>query len=125
MCGRFNAGFRIINERATLELQYRGASLAGTYGPVQNMQVSTLPGTTQMVTPLAESTHMSQSLQMPTIPDQIPPVGDILEPTSNEQARANYLERQMRLMSSIAGLPSDMSPLKVYQSKGKINGVKK
>ena len=54
---------------------------------------------------------MAQSLQMPMIPDRIPPVGDILEPTSNEQARANYLEKQMRQMSRISGLPSDMPPL--------------
>ena len=64
-----------------------------------------------MVTPLAESTPMTQSLQMPTIPGRIPPVGDILEPTSNEQARANYLEKQMRQMSSKSGLPSNMPPL--------------
>ena len=94
--GRFSGGFRIINERATLELQYRGASLAGMYGPAQPMHMSTLLGMTQMVTPLAESTAMTQSLQMPTTPGRIPPVGDILEPTSNEQARVNYLEKQKR-----------------------------
>ena len=55
MYGRFSGGFRIINERATLEPQYRGASLAGTYGPAQPMHMNTLPGMTQMVTPLAES----------------------------------------------------------------------
>ena len=72
--------------------------------------MSTLSGTTQMVTPLAESTPMTQSLQMPTVPGRMPPVGDILEPTANEQARANYLERQMRQMSSISGFPSNMPP---------------
>ena len=111
MYGRFSGGFRIINERATLEPQYRGASLAGMYGPAQLMHMSTLPGMTQMVTPLAECTPMTQSSQMPAVPGRIPPVGDILEPTSNEQARANYLERQMGQMSSISGLPSDMPPL--------------
>ena len=35
MYGKFSGGFRIINERATLELQYRGASLAGMCGPAQ------------------------------------------------------------------------------------------
>ena len=108
MYGRFSGGFRIINERATVEPQYRVASLAGMYGPVEPMHISTLLGTTQVVTPLAESTPMTQSSQMPTIPDRIPPVGDILEPTSNEQARAHYLEKQMRQMSSISALPSDM-----------------
>ena len=63
MYGRFGRGFRIINERATVEPQYRGASLAGMYGPVQPMHMSTLPGMTQMVTPLAESTPMVQNLK--------------------------------------------------------------
>ena len=56
MYGKFSGGFRIINEKATTEPQYRGASLAGMYGPAQPMHMSTLLGTTQMVTPLAEST---------------------------------------------------------------------
>ena len=94
-----------------MEPQYGGASLASMYGSVQPMHMSTLPGMTQVVTPLAESTPMTQSSQMPMIPGRIPPVGDILEPTSNEQARANYLEKQMRQMSSISGMPSNMPPL--------------
>ena len=59
MYGKLSGGFRIINERATIEPQYRGASLAGMYGPVQPIHMSTLLGTTQMVTPLAESTPMT------------------------------------------------------------------
>ena len=47
MYGRFSGGSKIINERATLELQYRGASLAGMYRPAQPMHMSTLPGMTQ------------------------------------------------------------------------------
>ena len=66
---------------------------------------------TQMGTPLAKSTPMTQSSQMPAIAGTLPPVRDILEPTSNKQARSNYLERQMRWMGSIANLPSDMSSL--------------
>ena len=81
------------------------------YGPVQPMHMSTLLEMIQMVTPLAESTPMTQSSQMPMIPDRVPPIGDILEPTTNEQARAGYLEKQMRQMSSISGSPSDMPPL--------------
>ena len=89
MYGKFSVGFKVINERATTELQYRGTSLAGMYGPVQPMHMSTLPGMTQMVTPLAKSTPMTQSSPMPAIPGTVPPVRDILEPTSNEQARSN------------------------------------
>ena len=75
------------------------------------MHISTLLGTTQMVTPLAESTPMTQSSQMPAIPGRIPPVRDILEPASSEQARADYLEKQMKQMGSISRLPSNMSLL--------------
>ena len=75
------------------------------------MHMNTLPGATQMVTPLAKSTPMTQSSQMPTIPGTLPSDIDILEPTSNEQARSNYLERQMRQMHSIAKLSPDMPSL--------------
>ena len=37
-------------------------------------------------------------------------MGDILEPASNEQARATYLERQMKEMDSVK-LPSDIPSL--------------
>ena len=72
------------------------------------MSVNTLPGTTQMVTPLAKSTLITQSSQMPAISD-IPPIRDILESTSNKEARSAYLERQLRQMDSIkllSGMPS-------------------
>ena len=61
MYDQFSGGFRIINERATEEPQYRVASLASMYGPAQPMHMSTLLGTTQMVTPLAKSTPVTQS----------------------------------------------------------------
>ena len=109
--GKFSVGFRVINERATTELQHRGTSLAGMYEPVQPMHMSTLLGMTQMVTPLAKSTLMTQSSQMPIIPGTMPSVRDILEPTSHEQARSNYLEKQMRQMGSITKLSSDMPSL--------------
>ena len=63
-----------------------------------------------MDTPLAESTPVTQSSQIPMIPDRMPPVRDILEPTSDEQARADYLERQLKHMGSISRLPSNVSP---------------
>ena len=81
------------------------------YGPVQPMHMSTLLGMTQMVTPLAKSTLMTQSSQMSAIPGTMPPVRDILEPTSNKHARSNYLEKQMRQMGSITKLPSNVSSL--------------
>ena len=47
---------------------------------------------------------------MPTISAVLPHVGDILEPASNEQERAAYLERQMKYMGSVR-LPSDIPSL--------------
>ena len=90
------------------------APLAAMHGPAQPMLMSTLSGMTQMVTPLAKSTPVTQSSQVPLIvTDRMPPVRDILEPTSNEQANADYLEKQMRHMSSISRLPSDIPPLEL------------
>ena len=48
---------------------------------------------------------------MPTISAASPHVRDILEPTSNEQVRSAYLERQMKEMDSVK-LPSDIPSLK-------------
>ena len=110
MYGKFSVSFRVISERATLELQYKDASLDGVYVPMHPVSISTLPGTTRMTTPLAKSTPITQSSQMPAKSDTLQPVRDILEPVSNEQARSTYLERQMRQMDSIK-LPSDMPSL--------------
>ena len=83
----------MISERATIEPQYRDAPLVGMYGPAQPMYMSTLLEMTQMVTPLAKSTPVTQTSQIPImIPSRMPSVRDILEPASNEQARADYLE---------------------------------
>ena len=107
----FSVGFRVINERATMELKYMNTTLSGIHGPAQSVYISSLPGMTQMVTPLAKSTPLTQSSQMPAISDNLPHVRDILEPASNEQVRSTYLERQMRQMGSISKLPSDMPSL--------------
>ena len=59
MYGKFSLGYRVISERATMEPQYSNASLEGVYVPMQPMSVNTLPGTSQMVTPLVKSTPNS------------------------------------------------------------------
>ena len=48
---------------------------------------------------------------MCTISATSPHVRDILEPTSNGEARSAYLERQMKEMESVK-LPSDIPSLK-------------
>ena len=85
MYGKFIVGYRVINERATVEPQFRDASLENEYVPMQPTYVNTLPGTNSVVTPLAKSTPITQSLQIPTTLAALPHVRDILEPASNEQ----------------------------------------
>ena len=95
MYGKFSVGYRVINEKATVKPQFKPTSLEDEYTIMQPTYVNTLPGTTSMVTPIAKSTPMTQASQMPTIPIVSPHVRDILEPSSNEQVRAAYLEGQM------------------------------
>ena len=68
--------------------------------------MNTLPGTTIIDTPIAKSTAVTQASQIPSIPIVLPHVRDILEPSSNEQTRAAYLERQMQNMNSVRVPPS-------------------
>ena len=71
MYGKFSVGFRVLNERATMELQYKDMSFGGMYGPAQPVHMSTLLGMTKMVTPLAKSTPITQSSQMTAILDTL------------------------------------------------------
>ena len=98
MYGKFSVGYRVINERATVKPQFRPTSLEDEYTLMQPAYANTLPGTTSIVIPLAESTPITQALHMPMIPAVSSHVRDILEPVSNEQVRAAYLERQMKEM---------------------------
>ena len=77
MYGKFSMGYRVINERATVRPQFRPTSLEGEYVSMKSTYINTLPGTTSMVTPLAKSTQITQSLQMPTISAALPCVRDI------------------------------------------------
>ena len=76
--------------------------------PTQPVYMNTLPGATGISVLVAESTpvpHVGPTLFRP-IPT--PRVHDILDPSSNEQPRADYLDRQMRQMKSVQ-LPSSIS----------------
>ena len=72
--------------------------------------MNTLPGTTSRDTPIAKSTPVTQASQIPSMSIVSSCMGDILEPSSNEQARAAYLERQIQNMSSVR-VPSSMPSL--------------
>ena len=69
--------------------------------------MNTVPRTTSVGIPIAESTPVPQIGPILHRPIPTPRVCDILEPSANEQARAKYLERQMRHMKSVRLPPSD------------------
>ena len=72
----------------------------------QPLYMDTLPGTTGMSVPVAESTPVPLVGSTLFRPIPTPRVCYILEPTMNEQARADYLDRQMRHMKSVQLLSS-------------------
>ena len=65
----------------------------------QPLYVNTIPRTTSMGIPVAESTPVPQ--MGPLLQRPMPRARDILEPVASEQARARYLEEQMRHMKSV------------------------
>ena len=69
--------------------------------------MNTLPRTTNIGVPVAESTPVPQVGPTLFRPIPAPQVHDILEPSANEQARAKYIESQMRHMKSVQ-LPSSI-----------------
>ena len=73
--------------------------------------MNTVPRTTSMGIPIAESTPVPQIGPMLYRPTPTPQVRDILEPVASEQARARYLEEQMRHIEGIHLAPSESRSL--------------
>ena len=96
MYGKFSVGYRIIPEKAMVIPQYQHTLVEDEYGPTYE---NTLPGITNIATPIAKSTPVTQASYMPVI--QTMPERDIVEPMLSERARAAYLECQMQDMSSV------------------------
>ena len=63
--------------------------------------MNTLPGTTDMSTPIAKSMPVTQASQMPVLPNVPPYEQDIMKPISSEKAGSAYMERQIQGMSSV------------------------
>ena len=59
MYGKFSVGYRVTNERATVEPQFRDDALESEYVPMQPTYANTLPGKNSMVTPLAKPTPIT------------------------------------------------------------------
>ena len=96
MYGKFSVGYRMIPEKATVIPQYQHTLVEDEYEPAY---VNTLPGITNITTPIAKSTPVTQASHIPVtkpIPER-----DIVEPMSSERARAAYLESQIQDMSSV------------------------
>ena len=96
MYGKFSVGYRSIPEKATVIPQYQHTPVEDEYRPTYE---NTLPGITDIATPIAKSTPVTQASHTPvilTVPER-----DIMEPMSSERARAAYLEWQIQDMSSV------------------------
>ena len=89
MYGKFSVGYKVIPEKATVIPQYQQTPAEDEYKPTY---VNILPGTTDIETPIAKSTPVTQASQVPVLPNVSPLERDILEPMSSEQARSAYLE---------------------------------
>ena len=98
MYGKFSVGYKIIPKKAMVIPQFQQTPVEDEYKPTY---VNTLPGTTDIDTPIAKPMPVTQASQMPVLPNVPPLERDILEPMSSEQARSAYLERQIQGMSSM------------------------
>ena len=96
MYGKFSVGYRMILEKAMIIPQYQHTSVEDEYVPAYE---NTLPGITNIATPIAKSTPVMQASHIPvtkTIPER-----DKVRPMSSEKARATYLESQIKDMNSV------------------------
>ena len=87
MYGKFSVGYRSIPEKAMVIPQYQHTPVEDEYGPAYE---NTLPGITDIATPVAKSTPVTQASHIPVI--QTIPERDIVEPMMSERARTAYLE---------------------------------
>ena len=96
MYGKFSVGYRMIPEKATVIPQYQHTLVEDEYEPAYE---NTLPGITNIATPIAKSTPVTQASHIPVIKTILE--RDIVKPMSSEKARATYLESQIQDMSSV------------------------
>ena len=87
MYGKFSVGYRSIPEKAMVIPQYQHTLVEDQYGSAYE---NTLPGITDIASPIAKSTPVTQASHIPvtqTIPEK-----DIIEPQLSERARTTYLQ---------------------------------
>ena len=105
MYGKFSVGYRLIPEKAMVIPQYQSTTMESGYTQAYE---NTLPGITSVPTPITKSTPVTQASHVPVT--RAGTESDILQPISSEEARARYLEKQMKGMDSVR-LPSNISSL--------------
>ena len=98
MYGKFSVGYKIIPEKATVIPQFQQMPVEDEYRPTYE---NTLPRITNIATPMAKSTPVTQASQTPVLTNVPLPERDMMEPVSSERARTAYLERQIQDMSSV------------------------
>ena len=89
MYGKFSVGYKIIPEKATVIPQFQQTPVEDEYRPTYE---NTLPGITDIATPMAKSTPVTQASQTPVLTNIPLPERDMVEPVSSERARTAYLE---------------------------------
>ena len=96
MYGKFSVGYRMILEKAMVIPQYQHTLVEDEY---ESAYENTLPGITNIATPMAKSTPVTQASQIPvtkTFSER-----DIIKSMSNERERVMYLEGQVQDMGSV------------------------
>ena len=87
--GKFSVGYNIIPEKAMVILQFQQTPVEDEYRPAYE---NTLPGITNIATPMAKSTPVTQVSQTPVLLNVPLPERDMVEPVSSERVRTAYLE---------------------------------
>ena len=76
-------------KRPRLFLNFQQTPVEDEYRPTYE---NTLPGITDIATPMAKSTPVTQALQTPVLTNIPLPERDMVEPISSERARTTFLE---------------------------------
>ena len=105
MYGKFSVGCKLIPEKATIIPQYQSTGMESRCTPAYENK---LPGITGVPTPITESTPVTHPYPIPITRAGI--ASDMVQPISSEEARARYLEKQMKGMESVK-LPTNISSL--------------
>ena len=94
MYGKFSVGYKSIPEKAMVIPQFQQTLVEDEY---RSIYENTLPGITNIATPMAKSTPVAEASQTPVILNVSLPERDMMEPVLSERARTAYLEQQIQI----------------------------